>query len=258
METNNDFNFNLFRPTSEFGKKHRNIILSMIIIWAVAVFGFQILLRIIQKPTPEKALITYESVIDKVKSGNSTLDEKKSFIYSLISVLGKSTVKSEYKVVLSDALSWAVFDIVDSNNKAVLSNNILELKSYHEKLTKSTTDVGYLETKSVQDNKRTEIINQLSTVTGIKTGSLESDIMVYNLNSEAKKSLNEDEIFYLSGIMKLYLTHNQSFLTDTKFLGFPFHYFYTAEFLLILFVLLCLIYSYRIEKLYKKFSIQED
>jgi putative solute:sodium symporter small subunit len=71
-----------------------------------------------------------------------------------------------------------------------------------------------------------------------------------SLNAELKESLPE--------IMKLYLTHNQSFLTDFKFFGFPFHYWYTAQFLLILFVVLCLIYAVMIEKINKRHEIVEE
>ena len=57
--------------------------------------------------------------------------------------------------------------------------------------------------------------------------------------------------------MDLYLIHNSSPL-NFKFIGFPFHYWYTAQFLLILFVLLCLIYAVIIEKVNKKHEFPED
>ena len=57
--------------------------------------------------------------------------------------------------------------------------------------------------------------------------------------------------------MGLYLIHNRSVLTDTKFLGFPFHYFYTAVFLLILFVGLCWLYCIRTDMFHKKYGIED-
>jgi putative solute:sodium symporter small subunit len=58
--------------------------------------------------------------------------------------------------------------------------------------------------------------------------------------------------------MTKYATHNQSVLTDFAFLGFPFHYFYSGVFLLILFVFLCWLYCIRLERLQKKYSIHEE
>jgi putative solute:sodium symporter small subunit len=57
--------------------------------------------------------------------------------------------------------------------------------------------------------------------------------------------------------MEKHLTHNRSVLTDTKFLGFPFHYFYTAVFLLVLFVGLCLVYCRLMDDLSAKYGMEE-
>lgn len=57
--------------------------------------------------------------------------------------------------------------------------------------------------------------------------------------------------------MKLYMTHNQSVLTNAKFLGFPFHYFYTAVFLLILFVFLCWLYCVITDRVNIKLGLEE-
>jgi putative solute:sodium symporter small subunit len=62
----------------------------------------------------------------------------------------------------------------------------------------------------------------------------------------------------LPEIMALYLTHNESFLTRARFMGFPFHYWYTAQFLLILFVVLCIIYAVSLDRLNAKFGLIED
>jgi len=64
--------------------------------------------------------------------------------------------------------------------------------------------------------------------------------------------LTKDNKEKLPAIMSLYLTHNQSVLTDTQFLGFPFHYFYTSVFLLVLFVALCWVYCFIIDRMHSK------
>ncbi len=229
----------------------------MLILWAVAVFGFQILLRIIEKPTPEKSFVAYESVWEKVKSGNSTADENKTFAASLAAVLGKSTVKKDNKYILANALSWNLYSSIDSSKKENLLKSVQELKASTESLGKSTTDEGYLQAKESLNRSKKELFNQLHDIYGFETNSLEVNIIAFNLISSDIQQLDENVVTSLPAIMKLYLVHNQSFLTDTKFLGFPFHYFYTGEFLLILFVLLSLIYSKRIEHLQKKLNIVE-
>ena len=57
--------------------------------------------------------------------------------------------------------------------------------------------------------------------------------------------------------MPFYMTHNRSVLTDTTFLGFPFHYLYTAVFLLILFIGLCWVYCYKVDKYNENLGIVE-
>lgn len=229
----------------------------MLIIWAVAVFGFQILLRVIEKPTPEKAFITFESVWENVKTGHATAVEQKDFAASITAVLGKSTLKKEKRETLANVLSWSTYSSLDSLKKAVLLKNVTDFKTSGESLTKSTDDQGYLQAKETLDKSKTEIIKLISEIHGFPPSSLEANIIAFNLTSTDVQQLNDEEINSLPGIMKLYLVHNQSFLTDSRFLGFPFHYFYSAEFLLIFFILLCLIYSWRIERLQKKFKIVE-
>ena len=50
MNSTDQYNFSLFSPRNLHGKKNRNVILTMLLIWAVAVFGFQFLLRGICEP----------------------------------------------------------------------------------------------------------------------------------------------------------------------------------------------------------------
>jgi putative solute:sodium symporter small subunit len=222
----------------------------------VAVFGFQLLLLIAQKPTPEKTLVTFESVWENVKTGKATEQEKKDFVNSLVAVAGKSSVKPSDRIVLDNALTWSVFSIVSESEKVILSGQIRELLTIKEKLPKAT-DSEYALMQSDLTRIKATINSIANEKTGIDPTNNKAAILPYNLNAESKE-LTADDIEALPKIMKLYLTHNQSFLTDTKILGFPFHYFYTAEFLLILFVGMCLFYSIRITQIQKKFSIKEE
>jgi putative solute:sodium symporter small subunit len=174
----------------------------------------------------------------------------------LVAVAGKSSVKPANRIVLGNALTWSVFSMVSDSEKVILSQLIRELGAIKEKLPKAT-DAEYTLMQSELLRIKTNINSIANEKTGIDPTNNKAAILPYNLNAE-NKELSADEMEALPKIMKLYLTHNQSFLTDTKILGFPFHYFYTAEFLLILFVGMCLFYSIRVTQLQKKFSIKEE
>jgi putative solute:sodium symporter small subunit len=256
LETsNNDYNFSIFKPASSYGRKNRNLIITLLVIWFVAVFGFQILLLCFEKPTPEKTLITFESVWEKVKTGEANDQEKKDFINSLVAVAGKSSVKPADKIVLDNALTWSVFEMISDPEKVILSGQVKALADTRKKLSVAI-DEEYAVLKSELARIKTAINSIANEKSGIDPSNNKAAILPYALNAENRK-LSPEEVEALPKIMKLYLTHNQSFLTDTKILGFPFHYFYTAEFLLILFVGMCLFYSIRITQLQKRFSIKE-
>jgi uncharacterized membrane protein len=251
-----DYNFSLFKPVSPYGRKNRNLILTLLITWFVAIFGFQILLLIFQKPTPEKALINFESVWENVKNGDATDQEKSVFVNSLISVSGKSLVKPADRIIIVNALSNVVYGMITEPEKELLSGQVKDLAETRQQLTKAP-DAEY----AVLRADLTDIKASINAIANERTGTDPTNnkeaILPYSLNADYKP-LSPAEIETLPEIMKLYLTHNQSFLTDTKVLGFPFHYFYTAEFLLIFFILLCLIYSIKTDQLQKRFSIKEE
>ena len=52
----------------------------LISVWAVAIFGFQTLLKILEKPTPEVAYVEYEKVRENIKNGKASKTEYQSFI----------------------------------------------------------------------------------------------------------------------------------------------------------------------------------
>jgi hypothetical protein len=218
----------------------------MLIIWAVAVFGFQILLRVIEKPTPEKALNMFESTWSSVQSDQMKDVDYKTFLNSLVLVKGKNIVKPVDQKVLSDAISCVLFNVVPDSIKSVMLGAIGDLKSLKSKVAE-TKDQEYLDLKTEIAASNKTLLSLVEPYSGFKTGSLESNILISSLHSDFPDSFKDDSFEALPGIMTLYLTHNQSVLTDTPFLGFPFHYFYTAVFLLIMFIVLCIVYNLLIE-----------
>jgi hypothetical protein len=78
-EKTDNYDISFFKPTTPLAKFNRNITISLVTVWAVAIFGFHFVLRIIEKPTPEPAYTEFEKVWDKVNSGNASLEEEKVF-----------------------------------------------------------------------------------------------------------------------------------------------------------------------------------
>ena len=275
METNNDFNYSIFKPVNEFSRRNRNIILSIVIIWLVCVFGFQFLLLIVQKKTPEKALITYEAVVDKVFQGEATVQEKQDYAGSLLMVLGK-TLNPEERAILDNALTVTIYDLLaDSAEKARFMERLIPLSEKRAELLAlvdawNQQKIRYIDYKDGSLVLNDEIIllkdnlavylNQISDQLIPVDDQFRRPKLIwlpYELKATAILDPQPVDRAALDGIMNLYLIHNQSFLTDFRFLGFPFHYFYTAVFLLVLFVLLCIMYAYRIQHLYRKFEMEE-
>ena len=143
----------------------------------------------------------------------------------------------------------------DTGRPPVLEK-VAELEIMHADIV-SLKGQQYMDLKfRIQDASAT-LISMLEPYTGYETTSLEAPILSASLKKDYPASLTEPSFNRLPDVMRLYLTHNQSVLTDTKFLGFPFHYFYTAVFLLVLFVVLCIVYNRLIEWRLNKEGIVE-
>lgn len=229
MTNHDQYEVNFFRPLSEHAKANKKLISTLAIIWAIAVFGFHFLLIIITTPTPEDTLNDFNSVWPQVVEDTSaTIEMKQVFAKSILMVLGKNiAVKDDHKAVLKESLSWSVYNMQADS-----------LKPFY----KSEPNIAAASIGLSSEGFDKIMIDLLPT----------SLIKVVNssLSAESQKALPE--------IMDLYLIHNQSFLTDFKFLGFPFHYWYTAQFLLILFVLLCLYYAVSIDRMNKEYDFVEE
>jgi putative solute:sodium symporter small subunit len=223
----------------------------LVTVWAVAIFGFHFVLRIIEKPTPEPAYTEFEKVWDKVNSGNASLEEEKVFVSSALSVLGKLAVNDNDKAVLNNAVSA-------SFSKLVPDSLLSELKERVNTFTTAQTDTSLTLASEAYQNAKIDVVEWAAPYAGLEKYSLKAKLLPFTLKADKLTSLTEEDKTKVPATMAKYLIHNQSFLTDFKFLGFPFHYFYTAVFLLILFVGLCWIYCYRTDKKMTKFEVVES
>jgi len=203
-------------------------------IWAVGVFGFQFLLIIFNEPTPEKSYVTFQSTYPAVVEDKAATPQMKTdFAKSILSVLGKNiAVKDNHKEILKKVFTWAAVSIQPDSMK------------------------------SLYDNVHNEDVTKLTAQSlGLKSAGFDKimiDLIPNSLIKLSNGAFPKECKAELPGIMELYLVHNQSFLTNFNFMGFPFHYWYTAQFLLIMFVVLCIIYAKAIDKANVKHNFIEE
>ena len=244
-KTPNDYHISFFKPTTPQAVANRNMVVWLVLIWFVAIFGFHFLLWLIEKPTPEPAFTTFEKVWPKIEAGSPSQADLQELGQSTLSVLGKMALTADDKVVLDNAMSWALYQL--SDDKDGLVSQIKEFEKQKSDI-QELSDAGYIASKK-------KLSDDLSKVLNLSNLDVRSKILPLELASADIENMSEATKKNLPAVMKKYLVHNQSFLTDFKFLGFPFHYFYTAIFLLILFVGLCWLYCVRTDQLNAKMDI---
>ncbi len=233
MENSTQYDINFFTPHTPFLKEATRLVTIGLLVWFVAVYGFHILLRIIETPTPEKDFIAYEKIYPKLTQGTASLEERVEMANIYLGLIGKST-KLMGNAALKNAFTGAVYSVLPEAEKAAL------VVASGKLATDKSVDIDF-------------VIKAL----GIENDLSRKAVVPYALQSLAggTKGMISPEI---PAIMNKFLIHNQSVLTDTKFLGFPFHYFYSAVFLLALFVIICLVYCKAIDKVMKKHDMESE
>jgi len=244
-KTPNDYHISFFKPTTPHAVANRNMVLWLVLIWFVTIFGFHFLLWLIEKPTPEQAFTTFEQVWPGIEAGNGNESDLQAFGQATLSVLGKIAIAEDDRSVLDKALSWSVYQL--SEDREGLLQKIAAFEQMKDKITE-LSDANYIAAKS-------ELSDRLSPALKLSALDVRSKILPLELTTAEIKNMSESTRQKLPIVMRKYLVHNQSFLTDFKFLGFPFHYFYTAIFLLVLFVGLCWLYCVRTDQVNAKMDI---
>ncbi|MBS4014153.1 MAG: DUF4212 domain-containing protein [Bacteroidetes bacterium] len=241
--TNNDYHVSFFKPVTTRARRNRNMVIKLIIVWAVAIFGFQITLKLLGKPTPEPALTEFNAVWTDVKDGNASEAQLKVFANSVLQCLGKIYIEPDMKTALSNAFNYSLFQIAGDELDELCHNveAFNELKSSSDNI----ADLTY-----IQSRKKLEA--DVADILGISTTDVKIIAVPFSINADMKDEFTAENQALTEKAMNLYMTHNRSFLTDFNFLGFPFHYFYSAVFLLFLFVGLCWIYCVETDKIEKQ------
>ena len=243
----NDYHISFFKPTTESARHNRNMVVQLVLIWAVAIFGFQILLKIIEKPVPEPALALFESSWNAIDAGTPSASDYQGAGQAVLSVLGKIAIQADDKLLLENALSNFAWEL--SEQKDEFKSTVAAF----EEIAASISDIS----DEAYTTKKNELIPVLAELFGMNELDVRSKISPLEIKSSLMESFEDSDRDRMVETMGLYLTHNRSVLTDTEFLGFPFHYFYTAVFLLILFIGLCWLYCVRTDMFNKKYGIED-
>lgn len=244
-----EYRISFFRPTTQQARNNRNLIVKLFVLWAVAIFGFQILLKIIEKPVPEEALISFAAAWEEIETDSASSFDYKAAGQSMVQVMGKITLLPDEYDALKDGVGWILYRLLPETELIDLQEDVRYLNELKTQIT-SLRHEGYLQTKEA-------IISKAAPALGIGETTLLAQLLAIGIDDDMRE-LSEDHKSRVPDIMSLYLTHNRSVLTDTVFLGFPFHYFYTAVFLLVFFIGLCWVYCYRTDKLHAKLNFLEQ
>jgi putative solute:sodium symporter small subunit len=164
-------------------------------------------------------------------------------------VAGKVFIEPNHRAALDDGITWALWQVATPPQQAALSEALRDFKDA-EKSAGLVTDEEYVQAKRNLQSLAVSVL-------GINPNLAIAHILPLELTLDGMDSFTESNKEIVEEAMPLYTIHNRSVLTDTIFLGFPFHYFYTAVFLLIVFIGICWIYCYKIDKYNKKIELSE-
>jgi len=145
-EHTNDYHFSFFRPTTDSARRNRNMVLQLVLIWAVAIFGFQVLLKILEKPTPEPVYAQFASAWKNINTGEPTSEDLRNAGQAALSVLGKVAIKTEHRLALDNAVSWMAFQMADSAQKLFLLTAVENFERAAES-TDLISDADYVDGK---------------------------------------------------------------------------------------------------------------
>ncbi len=224
MSERQTYDFNFFKPNSAYARANTRLIGVVVVIWALAVFGFQFLLKSIEKPVPEAQLTRFEQIWPNAMNGTASQQELKELAGVYLNLMGRHiSLRS------------------DENFKLYFTATVYDLLPQSEKQ-------DFLALTGKELSERKSMTSGIAAIIGLEENNILTQVLPYALVPYDGEPVDPKALEAVPQIMQKHLVHNQSVLTDTKFLGFPFHYFYTAIFLLVLFIALCFVYCKIIDR----------
>jgi len=233
----NDYHISFFKPATEMARLNRNIVLYLFCIWTLAIFGFQIALKVLEKPTPEPAYLEFEKVWLQVSNGDANEQTLQIFSHVSLSVLGKNFIDPAHRAALDNGLSYSLYALAGPEKGDQIRKQIASFETLTGKI-ENITNPEYVKAKK-------DLASSIAPILGLSENDVRTSLTSIELHSSMMDELSPESKEIIPAAMSRYLIHNQSFLTDGRIFGFPFHYFYSAIFLLVLFIGLCWLYCVR-------------
>ena len=128
-ESDNGYRISFFKPTTDRARFNRSIVVWLASIWFIAIFGFQIVLRVIEKPTPEPPFTAFENVWESVKNGTAEKSELQAFANSTLAVLGKIAITEDERSLLSRSMSWSAIRLTPDSLRPAMTADIAEFET---------------------------------------------------------------------------------------------------------------------------------
>ena len=72
MSESQEYNVNFFKPATKHTRANMWLVVTLVLVWAVGVFGFQFLLIGMNEPTPEESYTQFQKVWPAVVAGTDT------------------------------------------------------------------------------------------------------------------------------------------------------------------------------------------
>ena len=232
MEDHKSYNVNFFKPSTPFLRENIRAIVIGLVIWGVITYGFQILLRIIETPTPEAVYVEFQQIAPKLTDGSASPEDMATAANFYLAMLGKSAA-----LLQNDQLKAAFTSSAYNALAGAEQQMLLDLAA--KAGSGAAMEAGFIhEALGIADNKAMMAVVPFALI------PVTPDAM--SMFDPALKPL-----------MDKFFIHNQSVLTDSIVLGFPFHYLFTALITLIAFVLICLWYCGLMDKMMKKHGMEQ-
>lgn len=226
------YDVNFFKPKGGYATANARIVFALLVIWVVAIFGFHFLMRAIEKPVPEQALVQFEAAWPKYVAGKASQGEMQGLAKGYLTVLGKQIALRSNKQFKA-AFTKLAYDLLPEARKAGFA----------------------AEAKGIVESGK--LTGDLAAVLGVDKDPLLSRVIPFALapfDGSAPAARLDD----IPAVFTQNLTHYRSFLTDMVFFGFPFHYFYTGLFLPGLFIAMCLYYCLTIQKINVRYGMETE
>ncbi|MEZ5071534.1 MAG: hypothetical protein R2751_11345 [Bacteroidales bacterium] len=182
--TPESYHISFFKPTTERALANRNMVLWLVSVWVVAIFGFHILLKVIEKPVPEPAYTAFQTAWSNLENGSNAPADYQAFAQSCLSLAGRIETSDAEKECIDHAFSWSLYQLAGPSGQDALVQRILEFEGKSQVIT-SIGDEDYIRIKLA-------LVRDLSPLVGLSDLDVRKTVVPFALRSEGIADLGED------------------------------------------------------------------